>query len=206
KKGYYIDARFVDAFWMPLAVLPHRERELPSKEVILTNLRNSLGLPYIWGGNVPTGVPKLLEFHPPKGFVDESLRAKWMLHGVDCSGLLYAATDGFIPRNTSEIVDFGTGLDIAGKTTEEIISLLQPLDIIARKGHMLIVLNQTEVIQSKMDYGTETTGFQNGVKISPLKEILDELLLTHIPLNSVDDPGPEGKKKLVIRRWHNNSL
>lgn len=26
EKGYYIDARFVDAFWMPLAVLPHRER------------------------------------------------------------------------------------------------------------------------------------------------------------------------------------
>lgn len=202
EKGYYIDARFVDVFWMPLAILPHRERQLPSQETILANLRNSHGLPYIWGGNVPTGVPKLLEYHPPKWFVDESLRAKWTFRGVDCSGLLYAATDGFTPRNTSEIVNFGTGLDIAGKTSEEIISMLQPLDIIARKGHMLIVLNQSEVIQSKLDYGTGTIGFQNGVKISPLKDILDELLLTHIPLNSVDDPGPEGKKKLVIRRWY----
>lgn len=66
EKGYYIDARFVDAFWMPLAVLPHRERQLPAKETILANLRSFLGLPYIWGGNVPTGVPKLLEYHPPK--------------------------------------------------------------------------------------------------------------------------------------------
>lgn len=123
---------------------------------------------------------------------------------MDCSGLLYAATDGFTPRNTSAIVNFGTGLDIAGKTSEEIIHLLQPLDVIVWKGHMLIVLNQSEVIQSKLDYGTGTTGFQNGVKISSLKEILDELLLTHIPLNSVDDAGPEGKKKLVIRRWYDN--
>lgn len=178
------------------------ERELPSREAILENLRNSLGLPYIWGGNIPTGVPKLLEYHPPKGFVDERFRSKWTFRGVDCSGLLYAATDGFTPRNTSEIVHFGTGLDIAGKTSEEIISMVQPLDIIARRGHMLIVLNQMEIIQSKMDYGTESHGFQNGVKISPLKDILDELFLTHIPLNSVDDPGLEGKKKLVIRRWY----
>lgn len=204
EKGYYIDARFVDVFWMPIATLALREKYLPTKEIILANLRNSLGLPYIWGGNIPTGVPKLLEYHSPKGFVDEDLRAKWTFRGVDCSGLLYAATDGFIPRNTSAMVNFGTGLDIAGKTSEEIIPLLQPLDVIVWKGHMLIVLNQSEVIQSKADYGTGTIGFQDGVKISPLKEVLDGLFVSRIPLNSIDDTVPEGKKKLVIRRWYDN--
>ena len=107
EKGYFIDARFVETFWMPLTILTPREKQLPSEETILENLRNSLGLPYIWGGNIPTGVPKLLEYHPPKGFVHEDFRAKWTFRGVDCSGLLYAATDGFTPRNTSEIVNFG---------------------------------------------------------------------------------------------------
>jgi hypothetical protein len=80
--------------------------------------------------------------------------------------------------------------------------MLQPLDIIARRGHMFIVLNQTEVIQSKMNYGTETIGFQNGVKISPLQEVLDTLFVSHFPLDSIDDMAPEGKTKLVIRRWY----
>ncbi len=66
EKGYFIDARFVDIVWSPLATLALREKHLPAKETILANLRNSLGLPYIWGGNVPTGVPKLLEYYAPK--------------------------------------------------------------------------------------------------------------------------------------------
>ncbi len=125
-----------------------------------------------------------------------------MFRGVDCSGLLYEATAGSTPRNTSVLVNFGTGMDVAGKTRSEIISMLQPLDIIAWKGHTLIVLNQWEVIQSKVDYGTGTVGFQNGVKIESLQKVLDELMLTRVPVNSIDDSVPEGKKKFVIRRWY----
>ncbi len=121
---------------------------------------------------------------------------------MDCSGLLYAATEGSTPRNTSTLVTSGTGIDIAGKTSAEIVLMLQPLDVIAWKGHMMIVLNKDEVIQSRADYGTETSGFQNGVKISSLKEALDELLVSRLPLNSIDDMVPEGKKKFVIRRWY----
>lgn len=102
------------------------------------------------------------------------------------------------------MVTYGTGLDIVGKTSAEIIAMLEPLDVIAWKGHMLIVLNQTEVIQSKANYGTGSSGFQNGVKISSLKEILDGLLVSRVPINSIEDSVPEGKKKLVIRRWHEN--
>lgn len=200
--GYFIDARFVDVVWMPLATLVSREKHMPSKEVILSNLRSSLGLPYIWGGSVPTGVPKLLEYYTPKGLVSEELRAKWTFRGVDCSGLLYAATEGSTPRNTSTLVTAGTGIDIVGKTSAEIIPLLQPLDIIAWKGHMMIVLNTDEVIQSRADYGTGTLGFQDGVKIRPLKEVLDELLASRVAVNSIDDSVPEGKKKFVIRRWY----
>jgi len=40
--GYFIDARFVDTFWMPLGVLTSEIKHMPSQEVILTNLRNSL--------------------------------------------------------------------------------------------------------------------------------------------------------------------
>ena len=69
---------------------------------------------------------------------------------------------------------------------------------------MLKVLNQLEIIQSRMDYGVETTGFRHGVKISPLKDIFDELLISRVPLDSIDDMVPEGKEKLVIRRWYVN--
>lgn len=140
-RGYYIDARFVDTYWVPLGELGAREKSLPSREAILEHLHSSLGLPYIWGGDVPTGVPKLLEYYPPKASVPDELRAKWTLRGVDCSGLLYAATDGATPRNTSSLVSYGTGLTVAGKTAVEIVALLQPLDILAWKGHTLIVLD-----------------------------------------------------------------
>jgi len=100
--------------------------------------------------------------------VDENLRAKWTLRGVDCSGLLYNAANGLTPRNTFALVTYGTGLNIAWKTPSEIISILKPLDIIAWKGHTMIVLNESEVIQSRADYGTGTLGFEDGVKIRPL--------------------------------------
>lgn len=200
--GYFIDARFMDVVWMPLGTLVQREKHMPSKETILSNLRNSLGLPYIWGGNVPTGVPKLLEYYAPQGLVSEELRAKWTFRGVDCSGLLYAATEGSTPRNTSTIVISGTGIDIVGRTGAEIIPMLQPLDVIAWKGHMMIILNKDEVIQSRADYGTGTLGFQNGVKISSLKEVLNELIASRVAVNSINDTVPEGKKKFVIRRWY----
>lgn len=64
--GHFIDARFVDTFWMPLTNLESIKRTMPSQETILSKLRDSLGLPYIWGGNIPAGIPKLLQYYPPK--------------------------------------------------------------------------------------------------------------------------------------------
>lgn len=66
----------------------------------------------------------------------------------------------------------------------------------------MIILNESEVIQSRADYGTETVGFQDGVKIRPLKDVLDELLASRVAVNSIDDTVPDGKKKFVIRRWY----
>ncbi len=202
EKGYYIDARFVDTFWMPVGTLVPREKKMPEKETILKRLRDSVGLRYVWGGDVPTGIPLMLQYYAPTGSITDTLRIKWTLTGVDCSGLLYAATDGSTPRNTSDIVEYGTGIKIAGKTVSEIIPLLKPLDVIAWKGHMMIVLNQTEVIQSRADYGNEINGVNDGVRIRPLKDVLTELLDSRIAVNSINDTVPEGKKKFVIRRWY----
>jgi cell wall-associated NlpC family hydrolase len=69
-------------------------------------------MPYIWGGNSPIGSLRMLDLYPTNQAIDDLTRAKWTMAGFDCSGLLFWATDGYTPRNTSKLMMFGTGLDI----------------------------------------------------------------------------------------------
>ena len=80
----------------------------------------------------------------------ETLRL-WRLEGVDCSGLLYQATGGYTPRNTSSMKDFGDEVKISGLPLEQISFLVRPLDLIVCTGHVVIVLNgqPTAVIKKK---------------------------------------------------------
>lgn len=58
----YIDRRFVK----PCEEEPKQKPiTLPSKKKLLERFLSFPKTPYIWGGNVPEGVPELLTYYPP---------------------------------------------------------------------------------------------------------------------------------------------
>ena len=76
-----------------------------------------------------------------------------MLTGLDCSGLLYEASRGMTPRNTSDLMHFGKQVTLES---------IQPLDLILYSGHVIIALSNREVIESGLEFG--------GVVLHPLEE------------------------------------
>lgn len=149
-----------------------KEKSLPTPEQILSKMKQSLDLPYIWGGNVSEGVPQLLEYYPPPS--SETLskleRATWELKGLDCSGLLYEATGGVTPRNSADLLFYGKGVSIQGKQAEDILPLLKPLDLVVYRGHLFIVINAHESIESKLEFG----GVKKNLTLNRLKGFMQE--------------------------------
>jgi hypothetical protein len=187
--SYYIDERFV-AFVEDSH--PERTRTLLPVDVLVKDLQTQIGLRYIWGGNWPKGIPELLEWYCP--CIDHAERnpliyETWQLRGVDCSGLLYYVTNGYTPRNTSQLVNWGKSVAIAEKSSEAIARTLSPLDLIVWQGHVLIALDPHTVIESKPGVG---------VVISSLSMRLEEILSARKPVNSYINDQPS----FVIRRWH----
>ncbi len=154
---------------------------LPSRASIVQTLRTAVGLPYVWGGNVRRGVVQ-----------DGQVR----FQGLDCSGLLYEATNGYTPRNTEQLVSFGKGVAIEGLGGEQLLQRLQPLDLLVWKGHVIIVLDQQQVIESIL----RCNGQQDGVLISPLRTRLQQLLQQRRPANDWP-PGQVKAPLFVVRRW-----
>ena len=195
KTGYYIDSRFVRTYATPL--LP-RAKHLPAREKVIEGLLAARGSMYVWGGNVHGGVPQLLTFYPP---ATESLPTTtldiWQLKGVDCSGLLYEATGGFTPRNTSSLVEYGNPVKIAGLDADGIVRRVEPLDLIVWSGHVMIILDRERVIESRLS----PKGKGGGVVVRPLREALVELLGVRVPLDDYGEAA-DGKKGFVIRRWY----
>ena len=186
----YIDSRFVkNGGGMTL----DRDHTMPSKADILSRLNELNGYQYMWGGNYAEGVAQLMEYYIPSSDVDEGLKKQWCLEGVDCSGLIYQATDGNTPRNTSSLVYYGEAVDIQGKTPEEIADLIEPLDFIVWKGHLIIALNDSTTIESSNPEGVHKT---------PLIERLYSVMGSRIPVNDYDTE-MDGLK-FVVRRWINN--
>ena len=185
-KSIYIDSRFVKYSDTPP---PARTKSLPPAPDILKAMASMEGKPYMWGGNVCRGIKEMTEFYKPRGEVDNATRSLWRLEGVDCSGLLYQAADGFTPRNTSSLVNYGRGLKISGLTADEISRRLKPLDLIVWSGHVVIVLESSRVIESAGSVG---------VKISPLKEKLASVMSDRKPVSDWDSTSG---KRFVIRRW-----
>lgn len=158
-----------------------RKPLLPQQESLQKMLRSTDGLPYIWGGNQREGVRS-----------GEQRR----FAGLDCSGLLYEVTDGYTPRNTDQLVQFGTAVEVEGLAAEKLAERLRPLDLIVWKGHVIIVLDQKSSIESVMNCGEK----KNGVVITPLKKRLAQLLQQRSPANA----WPADTKKaalFVVRRW-----
>lgn len=189
----YVDSRVIE----PRDVKPvSRVRRLPPAREILAALKGSIGRPYVWGGNLQAGVPELMELFYG-GALSTDARRNLTLAGLDCSGLLYQATDGWTPRNTSQLVSYGRSMPIAGKTAEAIAGLLEPLDLIIWNGHVLIVLDRDTVIESRLECGKQGNG---GVVTTPLRQRLREIMRSRRP---VDEWPAAGKQRgvFVVRRW-----
>ena len=182
----YVDSRFL-SFTQPHA--PERKRICPIPELLMHRLKRLSGAIYVWGGSWP-GIPSMLDLYPPAKALDEKIFKTWTFQGVDCSGFLYWATDGYTPRNTSELISFGRSLPIEGKSLEEIQKLLKPLDLIVWKGHVVIVVNQNETIESRAGFGVVTL---------PLLTRLEEISrdLKRRPVSKWTDLDP----CFVINRW-----
>lgn len=194
RSGYYIDSRLVR---LQESRTPERARLLPVREEIIARLEGMAGLPYVWGGNIPAGVEELLRLYPPAGPLDQTDRRRWQLYGVDCSGLLYAATDGFTPRNTSSLVGYGSPVAVASRSARQIADRLAPLDLIVWAGHVLVVLDRERVIESRLDCDHP----ERGVVISPLVERLKGVMATRRPMDRLSaDPG-KAAHEFVVRRW-----
>jgi len=183
RTGYYVDARFLTAV---AAGHAERPRHLPPLAEVQRALVAALGKPYVWGGDLKDGVPLLTRYYPEAD----------PLAGVDCSGLLYEATDGYTPRNTSALTGFGTGVRVAGLPPEEIAERLRPLDLLVWKGHVMIVLDNETVIESTMG----CSGGGGGVHTLPLKTALRKLVKSRRALDAWVADTPE-RKGFVVRRW-----
>ncbi len=188
----YVDGRFLTL--EHTAPAPRRSA-LPPRERIVSALKASVGSPYVWGGNVLNGVPELAAWFY-NGIGDDD-KGGLILAGLDCSGLLYHATGGWTPRNTSQLITFGQGVAIAGKQSAEIAAMLQPLDLIVWNGHVIIVLDPQTAIESRLECGKPGKG---GVVMTQLSHRIAEIMRTRRPA----DAWPGGKKRqgvFVVRRW-----
>ncbi|MGA7827771.1 MAG: peptidoglycan endopeptidase [Geobacteraceae bacterium] len=196
--GYFVDSRMVRTEDSPP---PPRARSLPSPQTIIKHLTSAVGAPYQWGSNLRKGVPAMLSLYPPAPGhpITDSNRESWTLRGLDCSGLLYEATDGWTPRNTSTLVRYGSPVAITGLDADGIVQKVQPLDLIVWKGHVMIILDRKRLIESRLD----CQGKNGGVRIRNLHEALKNLLAARIPLDEYGESAAEHRKKgFVIRRWH----
>ena len=187
----YVDRRFLKEANRSTLERPLR---LPSPNIILKRLEKLLGQRYIWGGNV-LGVPELAAFYPPDKPLDQLdplTHDTWHLQGVDCSGLIYLATNGATPRNTSGLVTFGEPVPIANLSCAEIILKLKPLDAIVWKGHVVFVLNTTQTIESRAGFG---------VIAANLYQRLIEIMQERKPANEWNQSIVR-ENAFVVRRWH----
>jgi cell wall-associated NlpC family hydrolase len=166
---------------------------------VIDNLLAAQGSRYVWGGNLRGGVPRLLTFYPPaRGTpLTPATADLWQLAGVDCSGLLYEATGGFTPRNTSALIAYGTPVPIKGLDAAQIIRLVEPLDLIVWQGHVMIILDRERIIESRLD----CHGNGGGVRVRTLREALIEIRQRRIPLDNYPAATAQSVKGFVIRRW-----
>jgi len=187
----YTDVRFLEEVDEATS---ERKKTLRSAEQIITHLKTFLGTSYLWGGNWSRGIPEMRHYYPPKvpfETLDPFIQSAWLLQGVDCSGLLYQVTDGMTPRSTHQLIHYGQGLSTQEKTSQQIQEALFPLDLIVWPGHVIIVIDSQNVIESKAGKGVIQT---------PLDECLNTLLQERKPMELPDTSLSE--KWFVIRRWH----
>lgn len=128
----YVDRRFLTS---ASEETPERTKFLPTAQMILDFMKSRIGTRYLWGGNWTGGIPEMREYYPEEPVTDD-----FLCKGIDCSGLLYQATNGFTPRNTADLCKYG--IEIADPTH------VKPLDMMVWKGHVIFILDSTQCIES----------------------------------------------------------
>ncbi|HXC93433.1 MAG TPA: peptidoglycan endopeptidase [Geobacteraceae bacterium] len=193
RSGYFVDA---GAVTVSAARPVERRKILPSMNEVISSMKKRAGTGYVWGGNVAAGVPEMTIWYPPSGSpsLSRSDRRLWQLAGVDCSGLLYEATGGYTPRNTSALLEFGAPVSVAGKNQKEIASLLQPLDLLVWPGHVMIVIDGGSIIESRLVCHEP----DKGVRIRSIADTLREVMKKRNPADVIKNGG----KEFVVRRWY----
>lgn len=169
KAVLYVDSRFLQE---ASENTPERAKKLPSIDQILKWMEDRIGLRYFWGGNWDTGIPEILDFYPSLQDASPEDSNDAVCRGVDCSGLLYQATNGTTPRNTSDLIKFGI---------EVPLEQIKPLDLLVWDGHVIIVKSQTTLIESRVGHGVVVSSFE-----TRYPEVLNQLK----------------NKQLYVRRWH----
>jgi hypothetical protein len=188
----FIDSRF----GRTIKVKPlNRLKQRPSPNLIVAKIKKAKGLPYIWGGNFARGIPEMLTYYPPPKKLSPEEEKAWTFQGVDCSGLLYEATEGTTPRNTSDLIIYGQPLYIEGLSSNAIASLVKPLDLIVWLGHLIIVIDNQRIIESNHSKG--------GVVIAPLLETLEEIKKKGKSPSSSPAETKKNPNLFVIKRWLN---
>jgi len=169
-----------------------RDKTFPPKEAIIKRLKEKIGTPYVWGGNISAGIPEMLTYYPPQKKLTPFEEIHWTCKGVDCSGLLYEATDGATARNSQDLLFCAAPLLTEGLSYQEIKALLKPLDLILWKGHVVIVLDKDHVIESKHEWG--------GVTVTPIiKRLeLEKKTPTSSPQEVLENKGAFLVGRLVI--------
>jgi hypothetical protein len=181
EKIYYLDSRFIEQ-----SSGEYIQKGKLSGEEIIRNLKAMEGYPYEYGGSIANGVYKFEQMYDIKG-----LKEKWKPKGLDCSGLIYQATNGLTPRTSNALTEFGEGLDIEDKELDEIIGMIEPLDIIGYPGHVLIAVDKNSIMESSP---------KKGVRILQIETRLKQLMKDREPVNDVS--GKNKNKIFVIRRWY----
>ena len=194
KSAYYVDSRFIE-----LTENKQKERipNLPSKAWVLKNLHDALGYDYVWWGSYYKWIPEMEEFFPSEIVPSIKQMRQKLFRWVDCSGLLYQATDGYTPRNSRSVANFWSAVKIKWLSIDEIIEKVEPLDVIAWAWHVIIVYNNKYTIESRW-----FENFKGWVILTDIKTRLEEITKTRTWVDDYSDPSLPDKEKFVIRRWY----
>ncbi len=183
-----------------------RQKVMPSMDEILQFLKKEeeKKSAYIWGGNDGEGIEKMLEFYPPGAEIDQMTKIIWTLKGYDCSGLFYRATNGSLPRNTSQLLppkfSMGKCIPISGCNAEEIAAQVQPLDFLVYPGHVISVFDEERTIESRVRL---RDGGRGGVVFDQLVPRIEEMMQTRQPVDDWASLTDEEKKHSFLSvRWH----
>ena len=196
-----------------------QEKSTAAKTLIV--LRRFEGAPYTWHGSSDQGVPDLLRYYPPAGDISPRTQDDWMLKGFDSLGMLYLASNGATPVDVDSLGRFGKAVevDFSNIAVEELaeenddpnairllkaralMAQLKPLDIIQMGERIWIVLDRSELIESRY-----FSKFDGKVQISSLLDtgfgLLQKGVFVKNPFEELEDPLA---KTFFIRRYANTS-